>query len=214
MTRNRKSLLLGIFGGIVAAAGIIATLSSTLPTAQAAARPGEPAPAFSVADTAGKVRTLDEFKGKYVVLEWINHDCPFVKKHYNSGNMQKLQSDLTADGVIWLSVNSSNVGQQGHTSPEQTEKLRDEKKAKPTAILLDTNGVMGKAYGAKTTPHMFIINPQGQIVYNGAIDDKKSADPADIPNSKNYVRAAYEQVKKGEAVTTATSQPYGCSVKY
>lgn len=214
MTRNRKSLLLGLLGGIVAAAGIIATLNSGIPEAKAAAKPGEAAPAFSVADTTGKVRTLDEFKGKYVVLEWINHDCPFVKKHYNSGNMQKLQADMTADGVIWLSVNSSNTGKQGHTTPEQTEELRKAKKAVPTAILLDTNGVMGQAYGAKTTPHMFLIDPQGHVVYNGAIDDKKSTDVADIPTSKNYLRTAYEQVKKGETVTTATTQPYGCSVKY
>lgn len=214
MTRNRKPFLIGLLGAAAVGLSTLTAMNTAAPTAQAAATPGQPAPAFSVQDTTGKTRTLAEFAGKYVVLEWINHQCPFVKKHYNSDNMQKTQRAARTQGAVWLSVNSSAAGKQGHTNAEQADNLTLEKKAEPSAVLLDTDGTMGRAYGAKTTPHMFIIDPKGNVIYNGAIDDKASADASDVAGARNHVLAALEQVKKGEAVTVAASQPYGCSVKY
>lgn len=181
-------------------------------TAQAVV--GQAAPAFSVADTQGQTQALDQYKGKWVVLEWTNHECPFVKKHYGAGNMQKLQKDYTAKGVAWLTVISSAAGKQGHLTPAQADQLTKERGAAPRAVLLDAAGTMGRAYGAKTTPHMYVIDPTGKLVYAGAIDDTPSTDPADIPRSRNYVSAALEAALAGKPVPTATSTPYGCSVKY
>lgn len=218
MTRNRKPVLYALLGGIAAAVAILATQLNNTPTPVAvdetAAKPGTLAPAFSVTDSNGKVRNLSEFAGKYVVLEWLNHSCPFVKKHYSSGNMQKLQSDLTKDGVVWLSVISSATGKQGYSTPEQANQNTKEHKAAPSAVLLDADGTMGRAYGAQTTPQMVIIDPQGKLVYNGAIDSKPSTDVNDIEGADNYLLAALEQSRKGEPVALATTKPYGCSVKY
>lgn len=175
---------------------------------------GKPAPAFTLTDSNGKKHSISDFKGKYVVLEWVNYDCPFVKKHYDSSNMQKLQKEFTDKGVVWLSINSSATGKQGHFEASKINALIKEKGAHPTAYLIDTDGQVGRLYGAKTTPHMYIINPNGELIYNGAIDDKASANPDDIAGSKNFVRAGLQEALAGKAVTVSASQPYGCSVKY
>jgi hypothetical protein len=147
-------------------------------------------------------------------LEWLNHGCPFVKKHYDSGNMQTLQKEMINKDIVWLSINSSASGKEGYYSPADTTILSLEKKASPTAVLLDSDGKVGHLYGAQTTPHMFIIDPKGVLIYQGAIDDKASADKADIATSKNYVAAAIEEALAGKAVSTPTTKAYGCSVKY
>lgn len=175
---------------------------------------GEKAPDFTAADSNGKSHSLAAYKGKIVVLEWLNHQCPFVKKHYGSGHMQELQKTYTGKGVIWLSVISSAPGKQGYSTPEQANSVTKEKGAAPTAVLLDPQGTVGKLYGAKTTPHMFIINADGVLVYNGAIDDTPSTDLGDIATAKNYVQSALDELLAGKPVSEATSQPYGCSVKY
>ena len=179
-----------------------------------AAKVGEKAPDFSVTDSNGKTHTLSDFKGKWVVLEWHNQGCPYVKKHYNSGNMQKLQKEWTAKGVVWLSVVSSAQGQQGYVTPAQANAYLAEQKAAPTAVLLDPMGTMGQAYGAKTTPHMFVISPEGLLLYNGAIDDKPTTDISDVPTANNFLSAALGEAMAGKAVVMPTSKPYGCSVKY
>jgi len=195
------------------------TLLLCLPLALAAAsahatKVGDPAPSFSLVDTNGKQHALDDFKGKVVVLEWFNHDCPFVKKHYDSGNMPALQSRYTAKDVVWLSINSSAPGKQGNYAPDKASELSKEKKSAATYVLLDQDGTVGRLYGAKTTPHMFLIDDKGTLVYAGAIDDKPSTDKADVEGAKSYVRAAFDEAKAGKPVTTATTAPYGCSVKY
>lgn len=172
------------------------------------------APNFTLVDTNGESHSLSDFKGKYVVLEWVNYDCPFVKKHYSEGNMQGLQKTLTAEGVIWLSINSSAKGKQGAFSASEVNKLIQEKGAMPTAYLLDTDGKVGKLYGAKTTPHMFIINPEGALIYQGAIDSIPSFDVADIAKADNYVLKAISEAKSGQPILNSSTQPYGCSVKY
>ena len=172
-----------------------------------------PAPGFSLKDADGRVRTLTEFRGKVVVLEWINEGCPYVKKHYQ-GNMQALQKAAVADGVVWLSVCSSAPGQQGHVDGAGARRFIAAKGAAPTAFLLDPTGVAGKAWGAKTTPHMYIVDKAGQLVYQGGIDDKPTANVADIAGATNYVKAALADLKAGRPVKVAFSKPYGCSVKY
>jgi len=213
-TKSRKPILLGLLGTAAAGLGAFAFLNTSAPIAEAAAPVGKAAPAFTVKDSNGRTHKLSDFKGRYVVLEWLNYGCPFVKKHYNSGNMQATQKAARAQGTVWLSVNSSASGKQGHSNGSQANKLTREKKASPTAVLLDANGKVGNAYGAKTTPHMFVINPKGVIIYNGAIDNKPSADAKDIKGAKNYVLAALSQARKGQKVSTPVTQPYGCSVKY
>jgi peroxiredoxin len=195
-------------------AGIAAALLMAPLFVHAEAVVGKPAPAFDAKDANGKSQSLAANKGKWIVLEWFNKDCPYVKKHYNGGNMQKLQKDYTAKGVVWFSVLSSAKGKEGYTDAATTLKVAAEKKSAATATILDPSGVMGKAYGAKTSPHMFIINPEGNVVYAGAIDDNDSSDAAVIPKSKNYVSAALDEALAGKPVTVATSRPYGCSVKY
>ncbi len=192
-------------------AGILAGLAAV---AAAQAVVGQPAPAFTATDSNGKPESLADFKGKWVVLEWTNNECPFVKKHYGSGNMQKLQKAYTGKGVTWLSVISSAPGQQGYADGAKANTLTQERGASPTAVLLDPQGKLGHLYGAKTTPHLYVIDPQGRLVYNGAIDDKPSTDPADVPGAKNFLASALDQAMAGKPVTVASSQPYGCSVKY
>ncbi len=199
---------------VVTAVAATASIAAAHVHAAAAPKVGQPAPAFSANDVDGKTRSLAEFKGKYVVLEWHNQGCPFVKKHYDSGNMQKLQKELTGKGAVWLSIISSAPGAQGYVTPEQEKEYLAEKHAAPTAVLFDPDGTIGHAYGAKTTPHMFVIDDKGTIVYAGAIDDKPSTDTADVATAKNFVRAAYEEASAGKPVTTASTAPYGCGVKY
>lgn len=175
---------------------------------------GEPAPDFTLTDTYDETHTLSDYKGKIVILEWINHWCPFVGKHYKSGHMQKLQRLYTEKDVIWLSINSSAPGKQGHTLPDKANELSQEKEASPTAVLLDPDGEVGKLYGAKTTPHMFIINSDGILVYDGAIDDRPSTNIEDIETAKNYVQEAMEEVLADKEVSIPNTKPYGCTVKY
>jgi peroxiredoxin len=182
--------------------------------ARAEAVVGEPAPAFSRQDLDGTNRTLDEFNGKLLVLEWFNPECPFVKKHYESGNMQQLQRAWTGKGVAWVTVLSSAPGKQGHLTPEQARGVLASWKAAPTAFLIDEDGAIGRRYGAKTTPHIFIINPKGVVIYAGAIDDKPSADKADIRGATNYVDETLTKAAAGEPVAVSSTKPYGCSVKY
>jgi peroxiredoxin len=174
---------------------------------------GQPAPAFSAKDSKGQVHTLQSFRGSVVVLEWTNHECPFVQKHYEAGAMQALQKDSTSQGVVWLSVISSAPGEQGFVGGADADTLTQSRKAAPTAVLLDPEGNVGKSYAAKTTPHMYIIDAQGTLAYMGAIDDQPntSGDPA---KARNYVREALAEVKAGKPVTTASTRAYGCSVKY
>lgn len=175
---------------------------------------GKPAPKFSLKGADGKEYSLSDFKGKFVVLEWYNPDCPFVKKHYNSDNMQALQKKYTEKGVVWLVINSSAKGKQGHCPPDLANKLIKKKGMAATAFLLDHDGKVGKMYGARTTPHMYIIDKEGVLIYAGAIDDKPSTNPDDIKGSKNYVVAALDEALAGKSVTVNATKPYGCSVKY
>ena len=175
---------------------------------------GSAAPDFTASDSKGKSHSLSQYKGKYVVLEWFNPECPFVKKHYGSGNMQKLQQEYTSKGVVWLTIDSNAPGLEGNLTPEQAEQKRSEWKTKQSALLLDPEGKVGQLYGAKNTPDMVIINPEGKIVYEGAIDSKATPNPADISSSTNYVKVALDETMSGKSVTTPQSRPYGCSVKY
>jgi peroxiredoxin len=175
---------------------------------------GSAAPNFSLPDAKGETRSLSQYKGKYVVLEWFNPQCPFVKKHYGSGNMQKLQEEYSRKGVVWLTINSSAPGAWGALTPEQAGKKMTEWKTHPTAFLLDSDGKAGRAYGAKNTPNMVVINPEGRIVYEGAIDSKATPSADDIPSSTNYVKVALDESLAGKPVTTSRTKPYGCAVEY
>jgi len=175
---------------------------------------GSAAPDFSAPDTNGKTHSLSQYKGKYVVLEWFNPECPFVKKHYGSDNMQKLQQEYTGKGVVWLTIDSNAPGTEGNIAPDQAQKIMASWRTKQTALLLDPESKVARSYGAKNTPNMVVINPEGKIVYEGAIDSKATPNPADIPNSTNYVKAALDESLAGKPVTTSHTKPYGCSVKY
>ena len=175
---------------------------------------GQAAPDFSLPDTNGKNHALSDFQGKLVVLEWANHECPFVGKHYNSGNMQNLQKTYTGKGIIWFTIGSSAPGKQGHFPPGTWNELTKTKGASPTAVLLDPEGKVGRLYGAMTTPHMFVVDPKGVLVYQGAIDDIPSTDADDVPKAKNYVQAALDESVTGKNVSTPSTKSYGCSVKY
>lgn len=199
---------------VAATVATTAMIAATVAHAADVAKVGAPAPAFTAIDLNGKSRSLSEFKGKYVVLEWHNQGCPFVKKHYSSGNMQKLQKELTGKGAVWLSIISSAPGKQGFVTPDEEKAYLAEQKAAPSEVLFDPEGTVGKAYGAKTTPHMYVIDDKGVLVYAGAIDDNPSSDAADAATAKNYVRAAFDEASAGKSVTTATTAPYGCGVKY
>ena len=182
----------------------------------AAAAPvvGEPAPAFAGTDPKGNTINLSDFAGKTVVLERTNDGCPYVRKHYGSGNMQKTQEAATQDGVVWLTIISSAEGKQGYVTPEQADKLTADRNARPSDVILDTHQTIARAYEARTTPHMFVIDPAGTLVYAGAIDDTPTADPKDLATAKNLVLAALDDLKNGRPVATPESEPYGCSVKY
>ncbi|MFA5138285.1 MAG: thioredoxin family protein [Elusimicrobiota bacterium] len=175
---------------------------------------GKPAPRFSAVDSNGKVRKLADEKGRFVVLEWTNHGCPYVAKHYDSGSMQRLQQTYTAKGVTWFSVISSAEGLLGFSTPEQANKDLERLKAAPTAVLLDKDGKLGRRYGATTTPEMFVIDPKGVLIYEGAIDDIRSSDAGDVAKAKNHVSQALDEALAGQPVTVAATKPYGCPVKY
>lgn len=206
--RDRLPVILG------AGAAAMLTAAALVVSSASAAPPGNAAPAFKEVNTAGKEISLADFKGKTVILEWTNDGCPFVKKHYTSKNMQDTQAAAIADGVIWLSVISSKPGSQGHVNGAGADKLTADRGAKPTHVLLDPDGSMGRAYGAKTTPHMYIITPDGKIAYNGAIDSIQSNKVEDIPKATNYVKAALASLEAGKAPDPALTVPYGCDVKY
>ncbi|MBS1222238.1 MAG: alkyl hydroperoxide reductase/Thiol specific antioxidant/Mal allergen [Proteobacteria bacterium] len=190
------------------------TLALVTGSAIAAPRVGEPAPDFTGVDTQGKTHRLADYRGKTVVLEWTNHDCPYVRKHYGAGNLQEQQREAAAQGVIWLSVISSAPGQQGHVSPAEADELTRSRKAAPHAVLLDPEGRIGRAYEAKTTPHMYIIDEVGKLVYLGGIDSLATADPADIPKATQYVRVALKERAAGQPISAPVTRSYGCSVKY
>jgi peroxiredoxin len=179
-----------------------------------AAQVGSPAPDFHGTDSNGKAQNLDQYRGKFVVLEWHNHDCPYTIKHYQSGNMQSLQKEWTAKGVAWFTVISSAPGAQGYVTAGQENAYVTKTGAKPTAVILDPTGAIGHLYNAKTTPNMFIIDPAGRLIYAGAIDDHATTDVSDIGVSKNFVSAALTEAMNGKVVQTAYTRPYGCSVKY
>lgn len=179
-----------------------------------AATIGAAAPAWTAKDTNGVEHSLSDFDGKTVVMEWTNHQCPFVVKHYRNGDMQATQKSATDDGVVWLRVISSAPGKQGHVDGATANTIATQQGVHATATLLDPDGSLGALYGAKTTPHMYVINADQDLVYAGAIDDNSSVKSEDIATSKNYVTAALANMKAGEAVETASTQPYGCSVKY
>ena len=210
--KNAKTFARLLAVAAIATLGTVAWNASR--PAQADATVGKAAPNFSLKDSNGRTRKLSDFRGRIVVLEWLNHDCPFVKKHYNSGNMQRVQRQARANGAVWLSINSSASGKQGHVNGAQANSLTKSKNAAPSAVLLDASGKVGRAYNAKTTPHMYLISERGTVLYNGAIDDKPSADEADVKGAKNFVLAALAQAKRGERISVPVTQPYGCSVKY
>jgi peroxiredoxin len=182
--------------------------------AMAAPEIGKPAPEFMANDTNGKHVMLSELKGKTVVLEWTNHECPFVVKHYGSGNMQALQAEATKDGVVWVSIVSSAKDKEGNVTAEEANKLIADQKAVPSHKILDESGEIGKLYDAKTTPHMFVIDKNGVLVYQGAIDDKSGFDQEEVKTAKNYVRAALADLKAEKPVEVSSTKPYGCGVKY
>ncbi len=195
----------------------LAIIASFVTTALYAFDPppvGSAAPDLSLTDAKGKAHSLSQYKGKYVVLEWFNPECPFVKKHYGSGNMQKLQEEYTSKGVTWLTIDSNAPGTEGNITPDQAQTIMASWKTKQTALLLDPESKVARSYGAKNTPNMVVIAPEGKIVYEGAIDSKATPNPADIPNSTNYVKVALDESLEGKPVTTSTTKPYGCSVKY
>lgn len=199
---------------LLSAVSIAALSLAFAPAASAAVAAGQPAADFSLTDVTGKSHKLSDFRGKYVVLEWFNSDCPFVVKHYGTGNMQDLQGKYTGKGVVWLTINSTNPRHGDFKSPEQSQAILKEWKAAPTAMMLDPDGKVGQLYGAKTTPHMWVIDPEGKVIYAGGIDDKRSSNPADVKTAKNFVAAALDEAKAGKPVSVASAPPYGCSVKY
>jgi hypothetical protein len=176
--------------------------------------PGSIAPEFKGVDSNGVTHSLSEYRGKYVVLEWANQGCPYEQKHYLSGNMESLQKEWTGKGVVWLSIISSAPGEQGYVTPAQENDYLKTMKAAPTAALLDPKGTIGHLYDARTTPHMFVIDPAGKIVYQGALDDKPSPDPSTLKGADNYVSDALNAAMAGKPVAVAVTRPYGCSVKY
>ena len=191
-----------------------AVTAALLLAAAGGAPAAEPAPPFTLTDARGESVSLSDFRGRYVVLEWTNHQCPFVRKHYESGNMQSQQAFARERGIAWLSIISSAPGTQGHVSGARAIRVAEQSGASPRHILLDPDGEVGRAYGARTTPHMYIIDPDGKLIYQGGIDSIPSADPADIPRATQYVQVAMTQVLDGQPVATRSSRPYGCSVKY
>lgn len=193
---------------------LLVSSAMLLSTALAAPKVGKPAPDFTATDSNGQTHKLSEQRGSIVVLEWTNPQCPFVGKHYGTGNMQALQKEATGKGVVWWSINSAAPGNDGYVTPEQANELTKSRNAAPSAVLLDKQGKIGRLYGASNTPHMFVIDPKGTLVYMGAIDDQPSTDWPDVQIANNYVRAALNALQNGQAVKPSITEPYGCSVKY
>jgi peroxiredoxin len=191
-------LVLGLLAGPACAVGAV----------------GQAAPAFSGVDSSGKTVSLADFKGKTVVLEWVNPSCPYVRKHYDSANMQATQKSATTQGVVWLSVNSTHPGHGEHRKPAEMAAWTKEQGATPTHTLMDGNGAIGRAYGARTTPHLYVVDAQGKLAYAGGIDDKPSSNPADVKTAKNFVSAALADLAAGRPLAQASTRAYGCSVKY
>lgn len=209
LTLTRRTFLAGTGLTVLAPSGILMPVA-----AWGAAKVGVAAPAFTSTATTGKPVSLADHRGKIVVLEWTNHDCPYVRKHYETDNMQALQKDATAQGVIWLTIISSAPDTQGHVSASQADELTTSRKASPTAVLLDPTGAVGKMYGATNTPHMYVIDTAGTLVYAGAIDDRPTTRRKDVQSARNYVRDALQAVAAGQPVKTPVTRAYGCSVKY
>lgn len=221
MSGKLKIAVAAVFLTLTLADALIIQQTGSSPSARAAgevqpaaAQVGKPAPNFKLTDSNGKEHSLADYKGKLVVLEWTNFDCPFVKKHYGAGNMQKLQNTYRKKGVVWLSINSSAVGRQGNYPPARINELIKLNKANPDAYLVDADGKVGHAYGATATPGMFVIDKEGILIYSGAIDDIPSADEVDIGKAKNYVASALDAAMAGKKVATSCTSAYGCSVKY
>ena len=214
--KRRSKIVLAAAGVAAASAASIALVVGGAGAGPALAELpiGKAAPDFRLQDTEGRTVSLSDFRGKTVVLEWSNPECPSVKKHYESGNMQKTQAAAAADGVVWLTVNSSAEGKQGHMTPAEAKALTAGQQSRRTAYLLDPKGEAGMGYGARTTPHMYVVSPSGTVAYNGGIDDKPTTDKADIAGARNHVLAALSELKAGKPVSVPTSRPYGCSVKY
>ncbi len=196
----------------LAAAGLLTGAMAT--DALASAAVGQPAPDFSAVDTSGKTRKLSEFRGKTVVLEWVNPGCPFVRKHYDSANMPALQKEFTGKNVVWLAINSTEKAASDYLAPDRLDAWIKDRSGTPTATLMDEEGTVGKAYGARTTPHMYIVDPQGRLVYAGGIDSIPSARASDIKTATNYVRQGLNEALAGKPISTAATQPYGCTIKY
>jgi peroxiredoxin len=209
MTANttRREVLTAL-GATALTAGITSTRS------QAALQTGVAAPGFTAIDSKGRQHALAAYKGKTVILEWTNHECPYTVKHYATGNMQALQKAATDSGAVWLTVVSSRPGTQGHVNGLEADKLTDDRRAHPTAVLLDPKGDLGRLYGARTTPHMYIVDQAGMLAYMGGIDDQPSASHATVKTARNYVREALGALAAGRPITLASTRPYGCSVKY
>jgi AhpC/TSA family protein len=212
LVARRKVLTIGLGGA--AAIALRGVARSTPAHAAPQARIGEPAPAFSLADSNGKAVSLADFKGKTVVLEWTNHECPYVRKHYGANNMQMLQKKWTAQGVVWLTLISSAPGTPGYLTGEEANKLTVQRAAAPSHVLLDPKGDVGRAYGAQTTPHMYVIKGDGTLAYMGGIDDRPTTRLDDLKTAKNFVDAALTELAEGKPVSATTARPYGCSVKY
>ena len=216
MSRHSLSRRTFLAGTTLAGLATVAGRGVLVPTvwAAAVAKVGEAAPGFTTTATTSKGVSLADQRGKIVILEWTNHDCPYVRKHYDSGNMLTLQKEITGQGVIWLTLVSSSPGTQGYVTPKQADELTSTRKANPTAVLLDPTGVVGRAYGATNTPHMYVIDKSGLLVYAGAIDDRPTTRPSDVPVAHNYVRAALDDMAAGRPVQTPVTRAYGCTVKY
>lgn len=195
-------------------AGVLVAAAISPAAAQSGPRVGAPAPAFTVTDSNGRGVSLGDLKGRTVVLEWTNDECPFVRKHYGSHSMQNLQKKWTDKGIVWLSVISSTPGEQGYADPAKANKLTVDRGASPTAVLLDPKGDVGRTYGAQTTPHMYVIKPDGILAYMGGIDDKPSTRQEDLKTAKNFVDTALTELADGKPVSVTTARPYGCTVKY
>jgi peroxiredoxin len=208
-TLSRRTFLAGTGLAVLGPGGMLVPAS-----AWAAPKVGVAAPAFTSTATTGKPVSLADYRGKIVVLEWTNHDCPYVRKHYETSNMQTLQKDATAQGVIWLTIISSAPGTQGHVNAGEADELTSTRKASPTAVLLDPTGAVGKMYGATNTPHMYVVDKAGTLVYAGAIDDRPTTRRKDVPGAHNYVREALQAVGAGQPVRTPVTRAYGCTVKY
>lgn len=206
-----KTWITSLFGtALIAAVALTATVSAE--KKEEAETPK--APAFTLKDTHGKEHSLSDFKGKYVVLEWVNHGCPFVVKFYRPGKMQEWQKQAADQDIVWLKICSSNVGKQGYMTPEQWNKKNEELGTKAKATLLDVDGTVGRAYGATHTPHMYVINPEGHLIYQGAIDSIRSTRSEDIERATNYVWSALNNAREGKPVDPARTRAYGCTVKY